>query len=383
MRLCSKMKKKILMIFLAIIVLIGLFIGLVVLFVYTAPQFGQIPEGNDLTRISSSEHYNDGIFHNNVVTNMDMHFGKMLPIMYDFMFKGGNREPEDQLPQTNFSSNEMSLRNDSNMHLRWFGHSAFYLEIDGKRILLDPMLGPAASPMSFLGAKRFNKKLPIEIENLPFIDAVIYSHDHYDHLDYESVLKLKDKVGHWYTALGMGSHLKKWGVKEENITEMDWWEEIEFEGLKFVATPARHFSGRGFRDRFKTFWNSWVIQGKYQSLYFSGDGGYSDGFKQIGEKYGPFDLCLIECGAYNLAWKDIHMMPEESAQACVDLKGRLMMPIHWGGFNLALHEWTDPIIRVSIKADELGVQLVTPIIGEELIIPVYTPNENWWLEVSD
>jgi L-ascorbate metabolism protein UlaG (beta-lactamase superfamily) len=245
------------------------------------------------------------------------------------------------------------------------------------------MLGQVASPVSFMGPERFNDKLPIALEDLPFIDAVLYSHDHYDHLDYGTVLKIKDKVGHWFTALGMGSHLKRWGVDSKKITELDWWQESEFMGLKLAATPARHFSGRGFGDRFKTFWNSWVVIGQHQKLYFSGDGGYSKGFKEIGDKYGPFDLCLIECGAYNEAWQDIHMMPEESAQACVDLQGRLMMPIHWGAFSLALHDWTDPVQRLSIKAEELGVKLVTPLIGEEVIVPVFLPNDAWWNAVKN
>lgn len=361
-----------------IVGLIVLFVISVAIFMNVAPQFGQVPEFNDLERLSHSSHFNKGKFVNSVPTNMDMQVSKMIPIMYEFIAGDKNREPNKTLPQTNFTKEDIEVTNDTNMRLRWFGHSAFYLEIDGKRILLDPMLGAYAAPLSFLGAKRFNQKLPIEIEELPFIDAVLYSHDHYDHLDYTSVMNLKDKVGHWYVPLGLGSHLKSWGVSEESITEMDWWEETEFNGLKLVSTPARHFSGRGFTDRFKTFWTSWVIQGKHQSLYFSGDGGYSDGFKQIGEKYGPFDLCLIECGAYNEAWHDIHMMPEESAQACVDLKGALMMPIHWGGFNLSLHEWTDPIERVSIKAKELGVNLITPIIGEEIIVPIKVSNESWW-----
>lgn len=346
------------------------------IFFYTSPEFGNTPKGKDLERISRSEHYVNGKFINPIKTKL-VSGREMLPIAYDYFFKGKNRVPESLLPQKSISINDLELHNDSNIYLRWFGHSTFYIEIDGIRIMLDPMLGKVASPLPF-GASRFNRKLPIEIEDLPFIDAVIYSHDHYDHLDYPSVVQLKEKVGHWYTALGMGSHLKSWGIPEERITELDWWQSTTFKGLTFVATPARHFSGRAFTDQFKTFWNSWVIKNNDRSIYFSGDGGYFGGFKEIGEKYGPFDLCLIECGAYNEAWKNIHMMPEESVRACLDLKGKRMMPIHWGAFSLALHEWTDPIIRVSKKAEELGLELVTPVIGEEVVIPSHLPHDQWW-----
>ncbi len=243
------------------------------------------------------------------------------------------------------------------------------------------MLGPAAAPHVFLGPNRFNKELPIAIEDLPEIDAVIFSHDHYDHLDHPTILKIKDKVGHFYVPLGLGSHLKSWGVSENKITELKWWDEVDFEGLKFVCTPARHFSGRGLTNRNTTLWASWVIQGNHHNIYFSGDGGYWSGFKEIGDKYGPFDLCMMECGAYNEMWHNIHMMPEETAQATLDLQGRLLMPIHWGAFNLSLHDWDDPAKRVSVKAKELGLPLLTPIIGEEVIIPSYIPNNNWWTDM--
>lgn len=366
------------MIFLGLVVLAVVISLTVFLYIKLSPQFGQVPDGNDLKRMEKSSNYRQGLFQNSEKTSLDWPFEKMTKVFYKFLFVKGEREPAKEIPQINFTAADLEIHRDSNMRLRWFGHSAFYLEIDGKRLLLDPMLGNIASPLSFMGPERFNKNLPISIEELPFIDAVIYSHDHYDHLDYSSVIGLKDKVGHWFTALGMGSHLKKWGIDSAKITEMDWWEEKEFMGLKLAATPARHFSGRAINDRFKTFWNSWVIRGRNQNLFFSGDGGYSKEFKRIGEKFGPFDICLIECGAYNEDWHDIHMMPEESAQACVDLSGRLMMPIHWGAFSLALHSWTEPVTRLSKKAEELGVRLVTPVIGEEVIVPVYIPDKQWW-----
>lgn len=374
------MIRKVIMILIGLLALVLVFAISVFIFINTSPEFGQIPEGKDLERMTKSSNYKDGFFQNNVPTSLDWPFEKMTKIFYKMMFNKNKREPGKTLPQRDIMSNELKQDLDTNMHIRWFGHSAFLVQIDGKTILLDPMMGNTASPVSFMGPKRFNTKLPIEIDSLPEIDAVIYSHDHYDHLDYGSVILLKEKVNHWYVALGMGSHLKRWGIDESKITEMDWWEETHFQNLTLVACPARHFSGRGLNDRFKTFWNSWVIIGERQNLYFSGDGGYSKNFKEIGDKYGPFDLCLIECGAYNEAWHDIHMMPEESAQACIDLKGKIMMPIHWGAFNLALHDWDEPIKRVSKKAKELNIHMISPIIGEEVIVPSTSDENKWWEE---
>jgi L-ascorbate metabolism protein UlaG (beta-lactamase superfamily) len=253
------------------------------------------------------------------------------------------------------------------------------LQINGKTILIDPMFGKVAAPHPLLGAKRFNSTFPIEIEKLPRIDAVVYSHDHYDHLDYESVLKLKSKVSHFYVPLGVGTHLKAWGVKEDSISEMDWWESTNLEGIELVCTPAQHFSGRKLSNGQSTLWSSWVIQSADTKLYFSGDSGYADHFKRIGEKYGPFDLALMECGQYNKMWPDIHMMPEETAIAGQDVKANKIMPIHWGSFKLALHSWTEPVERVKAKAKTLGVEVITPTIGQEILIKGNTQSfTNWW-----
>jgi L-ascorbate metabolism protein UlaG (beta-lactamase superfamily) len=263
--------------------------------------------------------------------------------------------------------------------LTWFGHSAFLLELDGKKILIDPMFGPSPSPIPIFAVKRYSKELPIAIEKLPFIDAVIFSHDHYDHLDYGSIQKLKNKVGQFYTPLGVGNHLIDWGVPEENVHQLNWWDKIMFGQIELVCTPARHFSGRGITDRNTTLWASWVIKGEKENIYFSGDGGYGPHFKKIGDQYGPFDISMMECGQYNLDWQAIHMMPEETAQAAVDLKSNLIMPIHWGAFTLAFHDWTDPVERLIKKADDLNISVATPKIGEPLILGNSTfPTEKWW-----
>ncbi|SIQ84767.1 MBL fold metallo-hydrolase [Pontibacter lucknowensis] len=348
-------------------------------FMQLSPQFGAEAKGKRLQAMQASPHYHDGVFHNPVETNMDIGFkGYVKMIRSRFFDEVENQEPDWYLPVDKIAPAQLERVQDTATIITWFGHSAFLIELDGKRLLVDPMLGERASPISFMGPKRFNEELPIPIEDLPYIDAILISHDHYDHLDYGSIKQLADKTGHFYVALGVGAHLERWGVPAERITELDWWDEAEMAGIKFVATPARHFSGRGFSDRMKTLWASWVILGKNDRIFFSGDTGYFDGFKEIGEKYGPFDITLLECGQYNELWSSIHMMPEQTVQAHLDLKGKLMMPIHWGAFALALHSWTDPIERVTKAAKAQNIMMTTPRIGQSIILGRQTPRSKWW-----
>ena len=239
------------------------------------------------------------------------------------------------------------------------------------------MLGNAAAPVSFM-TNRFAYEVPIDLESIPHVDAIILSHDHYDHLDYPSIMKLKDKVDHFFTPLGVGSHLIRWGVDESKITELDWWESKTIDNIQLVATPARHFSGRGISDRNKTQWASWAIIGEKERIFFSGDSGYGPHFKEIGEKYGPFDFAMMECGQYNERWEAIHMMPEQTIQASIDVKSNLMMPIHWSAFNLSLHSWTDPVERAVKAAQTQGVNILTPQIGLRFSPGLEIKNEFWW-----
>ncbi len=344
-------------------------------FMNISPQFGAAPKGTYLKKIQQSENYKDKQFQNLIPTSMDMDAKGMLRVMYNMTFKGNTRKPTKPLP-VQFQNNS-SQKADSLSKLTWYGHSAVLLEIDGKKILIDPMLGNAASPVSFT-TKRFDYESPIDIDAIPVVDAVILSHDHYDHLDYPSIIKLKDRVGHFYTPLGIGSHLQRWGVDASKITELDWWESTTLDDLQLVATPARHFSGRGLGDRNKTLWASWVIIGEKERIYFSGDSGYGPHFKQIGERYGPFDFAMMECGQYNERWEAIHMMPEQTIQASMDVKSKVMMPIHWSAFDLALHVWTDPVERAVKAAKIHEVNIITPQIGRR-----FSPNDNllhehWW-----
>lgn len=370
--------------------MIGLFIGgailLIVvvgtLFVNLSPEFGGKPSKEQKSLIEKSGNYKNGKFINLGEVDMDMGFGKIMKMLGEYMKKHPNTVPEKNIDVEKIDSLAIVDYKSAAPRLIWFGHSAFLLQIDGKNILIDPMFGPVPAPHPMLGQNRFSAELPIEIEKIPRIDAVIFSHDHYDHLDYGSIMKLKEKVKAFYTPLGVGAHLEAWGVESSIITELDWWQEINHEDLRLICTPAIHFSGRGMSDRGSTLWSSWVIQSNSSNIFFSGDSGYGDHFKDIGNKFGPFDFAMMECGQYNELWKEIHMMPEETAQAAVDLNAKLMMPIHWGAFKLALHSWTDPVERVTKKAKELGLATTTPRIGEQIILgdSVDYPQEEWWLK---
>lgn len=363
-----------------LLVLIILAIFSVLGFVYHAPQFGAKPQGARLLKIEKSPNYHKGKFINLHPVKDKFSF----PDYFKFFPKliKGNPEssPDFILPVVKRSIKKMEDIPDTLTSITWFGHSAFFLKVEGVTILLDPMLGDVPAPAPFLGRSRFNRNLPIQIEDLPPIDAVLLSHDHYDHLDYGTIIRLKEKVAHYFVPLGLGAHLEKWGVPENKITETDWWDKTEFNGLTFVSTPAQHFSGRGLGDKMKTLWSSWVIIGQKSRIFFNGDSGYFDGYKEIGEKYGPFDITLMECGQYSELWAELHSFPEQTAQAHIDLKGKVLFPIHWGAFAMStLHAWDEPVERISKIAAERNIKLTTPMIGEEVILNTYMPNSEWWI----
>ena len=359
-------------------IIIGIVIIVAVLFINLSPEFGGKATDQQELEYTSSENYKEGKFVNTNEVQLDMSLRDMGKSIIGFLRSQPNTVPEDGLPVKEIDSLNITNYKGST-RLIWFGHSSFLLQMNNKNILIDPMLGVVPAPHPMLGSKRFSKELPIEIEKMPAIDAVLISHDHYDHLDYGSIKKLKDKVKMFYTPLGVGVHLQKWGIEKERIIELDWWQETTFEGLNFICTPAQHFSGRGLTDRTKTLWSSWIIQSSNENIFFSGDSGYADHFKEIGEKYGPFDFAMIECGQYNEMWPDIHMFPEETVQAGLDVKAKTIMPIHWGGFKLAMHTWKDPIERVSKTAKELDMDLVTPRIGESIFLKGNDDlKDMWW-----
>ena len=350
------------------------------LFVNFYPSIGGSQSDEKIEIFKKSGHYEKDIFVNQIPTSMNMGVGKFMTILKDWILGVPNQSPDKPLPVLSVDSLTIVSKNDSLTRVTWFEHSAFLLEIEGKNFLLDPMLGDYTGPHPWLGPSRFSNGIPIEIEKLPQIDAVVYSHDHYDHLDYDSVSKLKDRVKKFFVPLGVGSHLEAWGVGLDKIHELNWWEEILLDDLQFICAPARHFSGRAILDRNSTMWASWIIKSENRAIYFSGDSGYGPHFKEIGEKFGPFDFAMLECGQYDKRWEAIHMLPEQTAQAALDLNTKIAMPIHWGSFVLALHAWKDPVQRITKKAQELNVNVITPKIGEQVLLnEVKIENNEWWV----
>lgn len=352
----------------------------VIAFFKTAPQIGESASGDRLKEVQASPQYRDGKFYNSVPTDTEFPISKYIKVMYQFATNTKGREPEDQIETFAFDKESWANRNEDEIMLSWFGHSSALVKIDGKTILADPVFGERASMFSFMGPKKFNYTHHMDVSQLPEVDLVIISHDHYDHLDYPTMSQLRDKVKLFYVPLGVASHLESWGVPAENIRTFDWWDEsILDENIKLTFTPTRHFSGRGLTDKFTTLWGSWVIEGSNQKMYFSGDSGYFPGFKEIGDKFGGFDLALIECGAYNKDnWPDIHMLPEQSVQAALDVNAKIAMPIHWGKFNLALHLWKDPIQRFIKGAESNNLKTHTPTVGQIVTIPSEEKSQKWW-----
>ncbi len=347
-------------------------------FVNFYPSFGGDISEERRIQYQSSKQFKDGVFVNTKDVPKEASFSETLSIARKFFFqKVENGRPDKDLEVQKIDSTAIATYQGT--RLIWFGHSAFLLQMHGKNILIDPMFVNNPAPHPLLGGKRFSKELPIAIEKLPKVDAVVISHDHYDHLDYESIKKLRNKVESYFVPLGVGVHLEAWGVNSNKITEMDWWQETRFKSIELVCTPAQHFSGRKLNNGQSTLWSSWVIKSDSTAIFFSGDSGYGPHFNEIGEQYGPFDFAMMECGQYNKMWPDIHMFPEETVQAGIDVRAKTIMPIHWGAFKLALHSWTDPVERVSKKAQELRIPLATPKIGEPIVIDdLPKPNSVWW-----
>jgi L-ascorbate metabolism protein UlaG (beta-lactamase superfamily) len=358
------------MAFLALIVV--LVVG-IYFFMQTA-VFGANPTGERLARIEKSHNYKNGAFQNLSETPVQSKDFSVVKTAWKYFNQPKTSEPSSTLP-----SIKTDLKNLSSEQpvLIWFGHSSYFIKINGKNILVDPVFSGNASPVSF-STKNFPGSNVYSVNDFPELDMVLLTHDHYDHLDYKTILELKSKTKVFCTSLGVGAHLERWGVAPEKITEFDWWESKQiFDGVALMAAPARHFSGRGFA-RYKSLWSSFILKTINYNLYLGGDSGYDTHFKTIGEKYGPFDLALLECGQYNQDWPLIHMMPEETVQAVIDLQAKVLMPVHWGKFQLSLHTWKEPIERASRSAEEKQVTLTTPMIGQPVIIGSNYPNGKWW-----
>jgi len=328
-------------------------------------------------KLEASAHYKDGEFINSEPFAKPT-LGKTLAIIKRFIFEDKiNTEPKQLIPVLKIEANQFNNRVSQQTAVYRLGHSTILMELNGKVWLTDPVFSERASPVQWAGPKRFHPT-PINLGDLPNIAGIIISHDHYDHLDKNTIKRIHPKVDGFYVPLGVGQHLLDWGVPTDKIHEFDWWQEKKVGDISLINTPANHFSGRGLTDGNSTLWSSWVIKTPQHSLFFSGDSGYFSGFKEIGDKYGPFDLTMMENGAYDESWEFVHMTPEQTLQAHQDLKGKVMMPIHNGTFDLAFHEWTDPLERIKKLAFENQQTLTTPQIGERWSIDDAAPQTSWW-----
>jgi len=349
-------------------------------FVNFSPELGAKPNKKETENKAKSSHYKDGQFFNQQPTKTSF---SLKDTWHFFKKKMSNQavvEPKHDIEVIKMAKEIFKNTPDSLQRITWLGHSTALIEIDGKIILTDPMFSNSPSPVPGLVGKRFAKEMPIKIKDLPEIDIVLISHDHYDHLDRKTIKELDKKTKKYIMPLGVDAHLIKWGINPNKMEVLDWDQSTLYADMKFSCTPAQHFSGRGLNSC-NTLWCSWVIQTPSAKLFFSGDSGYGPHFKTIGDQHGPFDLALIECGQYDESFAQIHMMPEQSVQAAIDIKTKLMLPIHWGSFALSLHDWNEPIIRAKKQASSLNLKLTTPRIGESLYLNMpNTPNDTWWLE---
>ncbi|WP_375559310.1 MBL fold metallo-hydrolase [Bernardetia sp. OM2101] len=341
-------------------------------------KFGKLPDGQRLERIKKSPNYKDGAFQNIHHTPDLSEDASYFGIMKEFAFGDKSRvSPADKIPSTKIDLH--SLDKSENI-LVWFGHSSYFMQLDGKTILVDPVFSGSASPFSFT-VKAFEGTDVYTTDDIPEIDYLFISHDHWDHVDYETLLKLKPKTKNIFCGLGVGAHFEHWGFDLEKIHEEDWNTRIELEdNFEVHVTPTRHFSGRGFK-RNQALWASYVLKTPTMQIYIGGDSGYDTHFKEIGDKFGVFDLVILENGQYDKSWKYIHMMPKEVLKAAKDLNAKRLFPVHSSKFALANHAWDEPLTKVSNLNQNLEkpFSLVTPIIGEKVEIQNMNESfENWW-----
>ena len=300
---------------------------------------------------------------------------------YRYMFENNkNRKPNFEIPIVEVNIDSFANKNSDELSVIWLGHATTLINIDGTLILTDPILTKWASPVDWFGPKRFFDS-PIKIEDLPILDVVLISHNHYDHLDKESVLRLNGITKKFLVPTGVEKHLLSWGILPEKIISKNWSDTLQVnDKVEIITTPAHHFSGRLIFDNNKTLWASFVIKSKNHSVYFGGDSGFFKGYKTIGEKYGPFEITILPIGAYSKMWQSIHMNPEEAVQAHIDLKGKLLFPIHWATFNLALHSWNEPAERLIFASEKENVSFVIPKPGEVVKSNSKRVITKWWIK---
>ncbi|MEV6345202.1 MBL fold metallo-hydrolase [Actinoplanes sp. NPDC051851] len=340
-------------------------------------QLGGKAEGARLARVEASPQFADGKFRNNVPTRSGLSLSAFPRVAVAAFTGGEQRRPHQPIPVLDPGTGDAE-----GLHITWYGHSTALIEIEGHRILLDPVWSERCSPTRFAGPRRMHRA-PVELAELPALDAVVISHDHYDHLDMETVQTLATLQENVVFAvpLGVGAHLERWGVPAGRIAELDWNENTRVGAIELIATPARHFSGRGL-SRDETLWASWVIKGPSRRVFYSGDTGYFPGFAGIGAEHGPFDATLVQVGMYGVEWPDIHMFPEDGVATHVDVRGGVMIPVHWGTFELAPHRWSEPVDRAWREAKARDVRLVVPRPGERIDIDCPPEIDPWWQQIA-
>ncbi|HEY0190033.1 MAG TPA: MBL fold metallo-hydrolase [Kofleriaceae bacterium] len=329
-------------------------------------------------RTLASSQYADGLFRNTAVTPLGVQ-GGVLPMLGELVFGGQQRRPPAPLPIER-PHEAWARRPDTGFRATWLGHSTVLLELDGVRVLTDPVFGKRVSPVSFLGPRRFHP-VPAELGELPALDVVLLSHDHFDHLCKPTMTALARRGVPIVTALGVGAHLERYGFAPSQITEIDWHESFELPGLKLTAQPAQHFSGRTMGGRNSTLWASWVIQSERRKVFFSGDTGLTPEFEAIGRSHGPFDLVMLEIGAYHPSWGTIHLGPDNALEAFRMLGGGTLLPVHWGTFSLGFHAWNDPAETLLASAARTSARILTPRLGAAFEPDQLDGPTPWWREV--
>lgn len=361
-------------------VLLLALLGGVTFVVLSLPPFGGKASGARLERMRANPQFENGQFVN--VERPAPYTFEVVRSLLAAQFSGDEaREPPAPIPIVPVDPAALAAAPKPGLRAFWIGHASVYVEVDGVRVLIDPVFSEYASPFA-VGPKRFHPP-PIALADLPRIDAVVISHDHYDHLDMATVRHLAARGTTFFVPLGVGAHLERWQVPLSQVRELEWWQEGNVGGVRFVCTPTRHYSGRGLTDSRATLWSSWSVVGPQHRFFYSGDTGYSKHFAEIGAWLGPFDLSFIKVGAYGPGqpWIDIHMSPEDAVRAHGEVGGKRLFPVHWGTFNLAFHAWDEPIRRTVKAAAARGAELVTPRIGQLIDAELPFSADPWWESV--
>lgn len=354
------------------LVSIAVSIGLAAVLVFRMPVFGASSAAGQSERLRRSPQFRADHFENTPPLKDESDLKKTI----QNYLKGQERKPRAEVPVVKLAAAEFSKSPEQGLRAYWFGHSSVLIEIDGIRVMTDPVFSEYASPFQWIGPKRLHP-VPLPLEQMPALDAVLISHDHYDHLDMTAVKYLGAKGTQFFVPLGVGADLLRWGIPPQQIQEMDWWDSASIKGVQVHCAPARHYSGRKGVDN-STLWSGWLVRGPQHSFYYSGDTGYSSQFAETRARLGTVELALLKVGAYGDTWLDIQMDPESAVQAQQDLGAQVLLPVHWATFNLSYHSWKEPIVRTLKAAGKAGVQVITPAPGQKFEFGKPFENRTWF-----